>query len=93
MPVAGGALIGALLTALAVYLLAYRRGVAGYRLILVGIGVAAVLTSVVSYLLVKAEVYEAQRAAQWLTGSLNGRGWEHVRPVAVALASSRRSRC
>ena len=21
----------------------------------------------------------------WLTGSLNGRGWEHVRPVAAAL--------
>ncbi len=85
VPVAGGALAGALLAALAVYLLAYRRGVAGYRLILVGIGVAAVLSSLVSYLLVKAEVYEAQRAAQWLTGSLNGRGWEHVRPVAAAL--------
>ena len=34
---------GALLTALAIYLLAWKQGVAGYRLVLVGIGIAAML--------------------------------------------------
>jgi len=81
-----GALAGALATAMAIYLLAYRKGVTGYRLVLVGIGVTAMLTSVTSYLLTRAEIFQAQQATVWLTGSLNARGWEHVRPVAVALA-------
>jgi iron complex transport system permease protein len=84
--IAGGALVGGLVTAAAVYVLAYRRGVVGYRLVLVGIGVTAMLTAATAYLLTRAEIFEAQRATVWLTGSLNGRGWEHVRPLAVALA-------
>ncbi len=84
--VALGALAGALVTAIAIYLLAYRRGVTGYRLVLVGIGVTAMLSSVTSYLLTRAEIFQAQRATVWLTGSLNARGWEHVRPVTWALA-------
>lgn len=80
-----GALAGGVATALAVYLLAFKRGVQGYRLILVGIGVAALLTSVNWYLLTRADVSDAQVAAVWMTGSLNGRGWEQVRPVALAV--------
>ncbi|WP_370247092.1 FecCD family ABC transporter permease [Nocardioides sp.] len=80
-----GALAGGLLTAVAIYLLAWRRGVASARLILVGIGVSAVLSAVTSYLLTRAEIYEAQQATVWLTGSLNARGWDHVRPVGLAL--------
>ncbi|MGQ0615670.1 MAG: FecCD family ABC transporter permease [Acidimicrobiia bacterium] len=80
------ALAGGLVTAAAIYVLAYKRGVVGYRLVLIGIGVAAVLQAVTSYLLTRSEIYEAQRAMVWLTGSLNGRSWDHVRPVALALA-------
>ncbi len=80
-----GAFAGATLAAMGIYLLAYKRGVSGYRLVLVGIGVTAVLGSVTSYLLTRAEIFDAQRAVVWLTGSLNGRGWEHVGPVALAL--------
>lgn len=80
------AFIGALATATAVYLLAFKRGMSPYRLVLVGIGIGAVLSAITSYLLTRAEIYDAQRATVWLTGSLNGRGWEHVRPVAVSLA-------
>ncbi|MGH8934609.1 MAG: FecCD family ABC transporter permease [Egibacteraceae bacterium] len=83
--VTAGALIGALATAVAIYLLAYRRGVTGYRLVLVGIGVTAVLGSGTSYLLTRANIYDAARATVWLTGSLNGRGWEHVGPVGAAM--------
>ena len=80
-----GALFGALATAVAIYVLAYRRGVTGYRLVLVGIGITAMLGSITSYLLTRAEIFDAQRASIWLTGSLNARGWEHVRPLVVAL--------
>lgn len=84
--VAMAAFIGALATAALVYLLAFKRGMSPYRLVLVGIGIGAVLSAITSYLLTRAEIYDAQRATVWLTGSLNGRGWEHVRPVAVSLA-------
>lgn len=83
--ISGGALIGGVGTAILVYLLAMKRGVQGYRLILVGIGIAAMLESVNSYLLTRAQLNDAMSAAFWLTGSLNGRGWEQARPVAVAL--------
>lgn len=83
--VSTGAFVGALLTAAATYFLAYKRGVSSYRLVLVGIGVGAVLGSITSYLLTRAEIDDAQRATVWLTGSLNGRGWEHVRPVGLAM--------
>jgi iron complex transport system permease protein len=80
------ALAGGLGTALLIYALAYRRGIDGYRFVLVGIGVNAVLLSAISYLLMQAKISDAARATVWLNGSLNGRGWEHVRPIALALA-------
>jgi iron complex transport system permease protein len=84
--VALGALAGSLLTALAIYVLAYKRGVSSYRLVLVGVGVGAVMTAITSYLLTRAEINDAQRATVWLTGSLNGRSWDHIRPLALAMA-------
>lgn len=83
--VAGGAIAGATAAALALYLLAYRRGVSSYRIVLVGIGLTAILTALTNYLFTQAAIYEAQRAFLWLTGSLNGRGWDHVHPVSIAL--------
>ena len=81
-----GALAGASLTALAIYLLSYRKGVTGYRLILIGIGFAAGLGAVTSYLVLRAELDELQRANVWLIGSLNGRGWDQVGPLGVVMA-------
>jgi iron complex transport system permease protein len=83
--VSAGALVGALITAAAIYVLAYRRGVSSYRLVLVGIGISAMLSAVTSYLLTRAEINDAQRATVWLTGSLNGRSWDQVRPVAASM--------
>lgn len=82
--VALGAVAGGLITGLAVYLLAWQRGVHGYRLVLVGIGGSAVLTAVNSYLLVRADFVDAARAVVWITGSLDGRDWSQVRPLFVA---------
>ncbi len=80
------ALIGGLGAGALVYALAYRGGIEGYRLVLVGIGVNAAALAITAWLLVVANVFDAARATQWLTGSLNGRGWEHVVPVGLALS-------
>ena len=52
----GGALLGGMATAVAVYLLAFRRGVLGFRLIIVGIGVSAMLDSLNTWLILKADL-------------------------------------
>jgi len=80
------ALGGALVTAAAIYLLSHRGGFAGTRLILIGIGVAAMLDSAVTYVLSRAAAWDLQTAMQWLTGSLNGATWAGVLPLAVASA-------
>ncbi|MFI2213213.1 FecCD family ABC transporter permease [Streptomyces sp. NPDC020141] len=84
--VAVSAVLGGLGTALAVYALSYKRGVQGYRLILVGIAAGALLSSVNAYLMIKASLDEAHAAAVWLTGSLNGRGWDQLAPALAAVA-------
>lgn len=83
VPVA--AVAGGMLAATLIYLLAYRKGIEGYRLVLIGIGVNAICVSLISWLLIIASVIDASRALVWLNGSLNGRGWEHVVPVSLAL--------
>lgn len=80
------ALAAALATAGVIYLLANRRGFAGARLILIGIGVAAMLNSVITYVLSRAAAWDLQTATQWLTGSLNGASWDTVAPLAIACA-------
>lgn len=77
-----GALVGALGTSAAIVLLALKHGLNGYRLVLVGIGIAAMLSSAISYLLVQAEYHQVLSAASWLTGSLANRGSLHVIVVA-----------
>ena len=80
------AIAAGLLVALVVYALSYRSGVAGTRLILIGIGVAAMLDSLVSYVLSRAATWDLQVAMQWLTGSINGATWARVAPVLIAAA-------
>lgn len=79
------AVVAALATAMLIYVLAYRDGVVGTRLILIGIGIAAMLDSVVSYVIVRAAAWDLQVAMRWLTGSLNNASWEANLPLAVAL--------
>ncbi|GAB3534115.1 iron chelate uptake ABC transporter family permease subunit [Arthrobacter tecti] len=81
----GFAMIGALAVALAIYFISRRGGVAGYRLILVGIGFSAVLQSVVSFLLTRTDINVASDALVWLNGSLNSSNWDRVSVLALAL--------
>ncbi|WP_086826428.1 iron chelate uptake ABC transporter family permease subunit [Allokutzneria sp. NRRL B-24872] len=74
----GGALLGGMATAVVVYVLAYRRGVQGFRLIVVGIGISAMLGSLNTWLILKADLKVAMAAAAWGAGSLNGTSWNQV---------------
>lgn len=85
LAIAGGALAGGLVTALLVYLLAYRRGVQGFRLIIVGIGVSAMLTSLNTWLLLRADLEVAMAAAIWGAGSLNGMTLERLGYASLIL--------
>ncbi len=79
------AVAGALVTALAIYLLSNKGGFAGTRLILIGLGVGAMLNSVIAYLLSNAAQWDLQGAMRWMTGSLNAASPENVPPVALAV--------
>lgn len=79
------AILAGLGVAALVYALSFRSGVAGTRLILIGIGIAAMLDSFTSYVLSKAPQWELQEAMRWLTGSLNGSSWGEVFPALAAL--------
>ncbi|GAB7034380.1 iron chelate uptake ABC transporter family permease subunit [Streptomyces sp. NPDC021749] len=84
--VAAGAVAGGIATGLAIFLLAWKRGIHGYRFVLVGIGASAMLYAMVLYLMTKANIVEATRATTWMTGSLNGRDWGQVGPLAAVCA-------
>lgn len=71
--------------ALLVYGLSFRNGVAGTRLILVGIGVSAMLESFIAYILSIAPAWNLQEAMRWLTGSVNGAQLGQSLPLLLAL--------
>ncbi|NNS10142.1 iron chelate uptake ABC transporter family permease subunit [Erwinia sp. JH02] len=78
---------GGLLTALVVYLLARQGGaVRGYRLILTGIGVGAILSAFNGLLLVKGDLDNSLMANLWLAGTTAGRSWDHAVPVMLGVA-------
>jgi iron complex transport system permease protein len=79
------AVVGALVSAALMYVLAFRDGLRGYRFILVGIGVSAFMTGVVAYLLTKANLNDARKAMHWLTGSVGQAGPTELRVLMVAL--------
>lgn len=81
--VAGAALAGGLLTAFAVYLLAYRQGIQGFRLIIVGIGVSAMLGSVNAYLVTRADITDAMTVGFWGAGTITRVSWTGMVPAAV----------
>ncbi|WP_158889701.1 FecCD family ABC transporter permease [Amycolatopsis anabasis] len=84
--VGAGAIVGGAVIAGLVYLLAYRGGVQGYRLVLVGVGISALLSAGTAYLLSRAELTDSLNAQVWMVGSLNGRSWDQVWILLVVLA-------
>ena len=63
---------------------------AGQRMVLVGIGIAALLASVIQFVMTRTSIQDAQAALVWLTGSLARATW----PVISVLGRrARGSRC
>lgn len=79
------AFAGALGTALLIYLLSWKQGVNGTRLVLIGIGLNAVLGSGITYMQVRFPVERLRNAYLWQTGSLFGASWKDVRLLAIGL--------
>jgi iron complex transport system permease protein len=71
------AVAGALVVSVVVRLVAGTTS--GYRLVLVGIGIAAALQSVIQYLFTRADLYDAHLALRWLTGSVSAADWPTLR--------------
>ncbi|EON32095.1 enterobactin ABC transporter permease [Gordonia terrae C-6] len=67
-----GAVAGGVVTASLIWALAYRGGLQGFRLIVTGIGVAAMLASLNTWMLLEVELDTAMFASAWGAGSLNG---------------------
>ncbi|AJQ94921.1 iron-enterobactin ABC transporter permease [Gynuella sunshinyii] len=82
---AAGALIGGIGSAALVYLLAYRQGVQGFRLIIVGIAISAMLTALNTWMLISASLESAMSAALWGAGTLNGITWNKGIPAAMVI--------
>ena len=79
------AFVGAVVTAGIIYLLAWKRGISGNRLVLVGIGINALLASGITYLMVKFPIEQVLAAARWQAGSLFGASWTDARTLTVAI--------
>lgn len=77
--------IGGVAAAALVYLFAWRGGLHATRFVLIGIGFAIALRSVTTLFLTKGDYLVAQQAQIWMTGSLNGRGYDEAAPIGLTL--------
>lgn len=77
------AVVGALLVAGLIRLIG--GSARGMRLVVMGIAIAAALQSTIQYLFTRADIYDAQAALRWLTGSLNEADWPTIRILAIIL--------
>nr|WP_281378501.1 iron chelate uptake ABC transporter family permease subunit [Gordonia humi] len=83
---AAAAIVGGCVTAAIVYLLSLSRGsVRPFRLIIMGIGVGALLSSLNSGLMLTSDVDAAMLTAVWAAGSLYGLGYAQLWPMVVLL--------
>lgn len=69
---------GALVASLSIYLLAWDRGTHPVRLILIGIGIAAVASAFTNLMVTFGDINDVSQALVWLAGSVYGRSWEQV---------------
>ncbi|RAM37449.1 FecCD family ABC transporter permease [Arthrobacter globiformis] len=91
--VSGAALGGAMAVAALIYGISRsgslgggsRGNAAGSRLILAGVGVAAALHAMVSFLMTRADIRTAAEALIWINGSLNSASWDRAGVLALTL--------
>nr|WP_237707824.1 iron ABC transporter permease [Hoyosella subflava] len=79
------ALLGGLTAAVALFLLSWKGGVDGFRIILIGIAITAIGQALVYWMLIISDIHDVARAQAWLVGSLNGRDWRNVYPMLTVV--------
>ncbi|RLL46584.1 iron ABC transporter permease [Oceanobacillus piezotolerans] len=72
------ALIGAIFAAFIIYLLAWKRGVTPIRLVLVGIGVNAAFSAILTILQLKMDPQNYRQVTVWLSGDIWNANWNYV---------------
>ncbi len=78
-------IVGGLVTVLIIYFLSKGAAFSIGRLVLVGIGIQAMLTAVINYLLLISRQNDVAMAMRWLTGSLNGAKLEELPPLIITV--------
>lgn len=76
--VPGAAILGAITTALAVWVVAGPSKSSMIQVVLIGVAAAIFLAAATTWLLAYAQLDRAAAARMWLTGSLNGRDFTHL---------------
>lgn len=79
------ALAGALAVSLLMYAVGRGTLVAGQRMVLVGIGIASLLASVIQFVMTRTSIQDAQAALVWLTGSLARATWPVIGLLTLAV--------
>ena len=79
------AALGALAAISLVFVLAGRQSNSAIRLLLFGIGVAAVAKACVMVMILIGPIYQASQAARWIAGAVNEINWGEIQITAVAM--------
>lgn len=69
---------GALVTATINYVLAWKKGVSPFRLVLIGIGISTAMGALTTFLLISGPAYLAAQVLNWMTGSIYGTNWAYI---------------
>ncbi len=85
------AMLGAMLAALILYLLAYRQGIRPQRLLLTGIGINIAINAIVIFVNFRGSITDYNRILIWTSGSLWGSGWKYfwvILPIVILIVSA-----
>lgn len=75
------AFTGALVMATLIYVLAWRGGSTPGRLILVGVGLAAIGSALTTAMITFGDIYDVGRALIWMAGSVYARTWTDLKSL------------
>lgn len=78
-------MVGAIIITFFIYIIAFKDGVTPFRLILVGIAMSGAARAIVTLLIVNGQMIFISKANLWLTGTLNGTNWIHVKLLGIWL--------
>ncbi|NEW04742.1 iron ABC transporter permease [Paenibacillus sp. SYP-B3998] len=72
------AIAGAYIAVALNYVLAWKKGVSPFRLVLIGIGISSAMGALTMFLLISGPAYLAAQVLNWMTGSIYGTNWRYI---------------